>query len=162
LKEPAKSSKIKLCFYYIYFCFILLSYSCGGDNQPSVELKSWSVSQKGTILEIGYGSHASFPQYAALYLCSGYFRMTYGSKGGWGTSVILLPSFWESGEYRQGAPINATWETSGNDLVISFNGRISSLNVDGKIRLLPPGEDNLVAEVSVKVDGNVQLDKTNW
>ena len=56
---------------------------------------AWSVSRNGNILEISYGSDSDYPQYAALHLDSSYLRMNYGPGSGWGTSVVLFPSFWE-------------------------------------------------------------------
>src|SRR5579863_3033841 len=57
-----------------------------GDNT----LNTWSVSQNGNLLQIGYGSGTSFPQYAALDLSSSYFRMVYSMASQWGTSIVLL------------------------------------------------------------------------
>ena len=85
--------------------------------------------------------------------------MNYGPGSGWGTSVVLLPSFWEGDLLYQGAPINATWETIGEDLVLSINGTISSLSVQIQLRLLPPEQDSISAEVAVNVRGDVVLDE---
>ncbi|MCS7105408.1 MAG: hypothetical protein NZ954_07615 [Thermofilaceae archaeon] len=43
---------------------------------------SWSITQKGDILQIAYGMRGSYPQYAALHLDSGYFRVNYGPESG--------------------------------------------------------------------------------
>lgn len=71
--------------------------------------QTWLVRQRGTILEIACGSGSYFPQYAALHLDSGYFRMVYSPRSGWGTSVILMPAFWSGGRYYQGAPVTVSW-----------------------------------------------------
>ena len=79
-------------------------------------MKTWSVTRNVPVLQIGYGSGVSFPQYAVLDLNSGYFRMIYSTTAGWGTSVILLPALWSRTscptDYCQGAPVTATWQTS--------------------------------------------------
>lgn len=59
---------------------------------------TWSVSQNGQTLEIGYGSGDDFPQCAVLDLDSSYFRMNPDCSSDWGTSVCLLPAIWESGD----------------------------------------------------------------
>jgi hypothetical protein len=121
-------------------------------------LKTWVVTQSGSVLRIGYGSGGSFPQFAALHRESGFLRMNFGPTSGWGTSVVVLPSLWSKGKYYQGAPTSATWRTVGTDLVISFSARISTLGVQGQIRLTPPTGDSLTAVVSASVDGTVALD----
>lgn len=55
---------------------------------------TWSVVESGEELRIHYGSNGNFPQYAVLHRTDGYFRMIPGTLAGWGTSVILPPSFW--------------------------------------------------------------------
>ena len=144
---------------------LLLLASCGGRKSvtqnptaPSSSASVWSVTQSGTVLEISYGSGASFPQYAALHTESGYFRMNFGPGSGWGTSVVILPSFWSGGTYYQGARTTATWGTSGADLIIAFSSNVSALTVQGQIRLQAPSADSLVATVNASVSGTVVLD----
>jgi len=124
--------------------------------------KTWSVSRNGSILQIGYGSGVNFPQYAALHLSSGYFRMVYSTASGWGTSVLLLPALWSKGscptDYCQGAPVTASWRRSGADLVLSVHGTIATLKVAVKVTLTPPAMSTLVAHVATKVSGTVRLD----
>jgi hypothetical protein len=133
----------------------LLATHCSGEEcWPN----AWSVARRGTVLEIAYGCGGDSPQYAALHLESGYFRMNYGPGAGWGTSVVLVPSFWEGGVLHQGAPIEATWETRSGDLVISMRGTISQLSVDLGLQLSPPGSGSLSAAVTVTADGSVVLD----
>ena len=119
---------------------------------------SWSVAQRGRIIEVGYGSDSNFPQYAALHTESGFLRLNYGPRSAWGTSIILLPSFWLGGSYYQGAQIIVAWRNENADLVISFNGSISALHVQGHIRLTPPKLNLISGTVMVKVDGDVHLD----
>lgn len=132
--------------------------SCVSNNENTTPSESWKVTEKESIVEVAYGSETDFPQYAALHLESGYFRTNYGPGSGWGTSVILLPSFWEKGIYYQGAPISYTWRTEDSELLLSFTGNISSLNISGNICIAPPTQNLLSATISINVDGNVELD----
>lgn len=150
-----KYLKLSVLLTCICMVIILLSCSCDGPPPPS---KSWKVIERGSIVEVAYGSETDFPQYAALHLESGYFRMNYGPGSGWGTSVILLPSFWEKGIYYQGAPISCTWITEGSELLLSFTGNISSLNISGNICIAPPTQNLLSATIIINVDGNLELD----
>ena len=126
---------------------------------PTPVASAWSVTRNGNILQINYGSGTSFPQYAALHTDDGFFRMNTGPASGWGTSVMILPCFWSGGRNVQGAPVTATWRTEGADLVVSFSATISTLAVQGEIRLQPPGQNVLTATVTVTVDGSVSLDQ---
>ena len=137
-------------------CVILAG--CNGDNITQPQSKNWTITQKNNILEISYGNGANFPQYATLHLTSSYFRMNYGPNSGWGTSVVLLPSFWSGGKYYQGSPVSATWKTEGENLVISRTGVIYTLNVRGEVYLFPPDTDSFSATVSINVDGSMLLD----
>ena len=136
----------------------ILLLGCVSNNENTTPSESWKVTEKESIVEVAYGSETDFPQYAALHLESGYFRMNYGPGSGWGTSIILLPPFWEEGIYYQGAPISYNWKTEGSDLLLSFTGNISSLNISGNIRIAPPTQNLLSAAISINVDGNVELD----
>jgi len=145
----------------------------GGDAATG-GAKAWSITRRVTpqnedILEIAYGSGVDFPQYAAFYLrdaqgTGGFLRPIHGRDVIWGTSIVALPSFWEQVEgepepvYHQGARIETvTWETRGGDLFISYETSISSLRVQGEIRLLPPGENFTWGEVRISVSGAVAL-----
>lgn len=123
---------------------------------------SWSISQKGDIVEIAYGSGSHYPKYASLHLDSGFFRMNYGPESAWGTSVLVVPSFWEDGTLYQGASITDTWEIVNSDLVLSIDGTISSLSVSTEIRLSPPTDNSISADVTIEVDGDVELDDRPW
>ena len=145
------------CFIVIFGSALLTN--CKTSPTTSATSESWSITQKNNIVEIGYGRAINFHQYAALHLEDSYFRMNYGPGSGWGTSVVLLPSFWEGGSLYQGAPINATWEIAGEELVLSIDGTISNLSVQIQLRLLPPEQGSISAEVAVNVTGNVVLDE---
>lgn len=128
------------------------------ETSPALA-QTWQVRQRGTILEIFYGSGSSFPQYAALHLDSSYFRMVHSPQSGWGTSVILLPAFWSRGRYYQGAPVTATWRTEGRDLLLFVSGIIASLRVSLEVRLSPPDGYRLTAQVrTTSVTGDVAID----
>ncbi|HLX57601.1 MAG TPA: hypothetical protein VKR83_11290 [Ktedonobacteraceae bacterium] len=123
---------------------------------------TWSVSQNGIILQIGYGSGTNFPQYAALDLSSSYFRMVYSMASQWGTSIVLLPALWSSvscpTDYCQGAAITASWHTVGSNLLLSIKGTIATLNVSSVVTLTPPANNVFVTQVSTIVTGSVILD----
>lgn len=119
----------------------------------------WLVGERGTVVEISYRKDRQFAQYAALHTESGYFRLVYGPDSEWGTSVVLLPSFWSGDQYFQGAPIDVVWRPEGDDLVVSFEGNLATLHVDGEVRLEPPGQDRIVALVAVTTTGGVALDR---
>lgn len=133
-------------------------------SQGNTTTNSWSVSpdSTGTILQIGYGSGTNFPQYAALYLNTGYFRMIYSTTAGWGTSIVLLPALWSKAscptDYCQGATITASWQSVGSNLVFSINGTIATLQVSSTVTLTPPANNHFVAQVSTSVVGSVVLD----
>jgi uncharacterized repeat protein (TIGR01451 family) len=121
--------------------------------------EEWFVVQDGNEVRIHYGSSTDHPQYGALHLTDSYFRLNYGPISGWGTSVILLPAFWSGDVYYQGAPITATWQVEGSDLVLSINGSIASLNISSKVRLRPPKKNEAItAQVTTNVQGSILLD----
>ncbi|MGC8782931.1 MAG: hypothetical protein ACP5RN_00885 [Armatimonadota bacterium] len=125
----------------------------------SASAQTWLVRQRGTVLEIAYGSDSHFPQYAALHLDSGYFRTVYSPQSGWGTSVILMPAFWSGGRYYQGAPVTTSWRTEGSDLLLLISGTIASLRVSLEVRLSPPVQNGFIARVrTLSVTGNITLD----
>ena len=117
---------------------------------------------KGSHLHIAYGRGRNFPQYADLDKKSGYLRMINSTAAGWGTSVILLPALWSHAscpaDYCQGAPVRASWRTSGPNLVLSVHGTIATLKVAVTVTLTPPSGSTLTAKVTTKVTGTVQLD----
>ncbi len=139
---------------------------CGGGSHsapsvpsaPTTTQATWSVAQRGDIVEIAYGRGSDYPQYAALHTDSGYLRLNYGPTSGWGTSLILPPSFWSGGTYYQGAPLAASWTVDGTNLVVSFTGSISGLQFTGQIRLSPPTSSSISGVVTVEVSGSVALD----
>lgn len=156
MKKESTMKKVLInCCLCLLSVTLLTTFGCGDSarSQPR-----WSARQNGDIIEIAYGSGTDYPQYAALHLDSGYLRMNYGPGSGWGTSVILLPSFWSRGAYYQGSPITATYTIEGADLLMTFRGNIAGLSVEGKIKILPPAGKSVSAKVSVVATGNIDLD----
>ncbi len=124
------------------------------------ERSPWKVKNEDRQLKIFF----SESQYAALHLDSSYLRLVYGPSSGWGTSVIVFPSFWEktSGQerYWQGnlnQPLHYNWKIQGNELVLFISGEISSLKVNGEIAFAPPQKDLFSAAVCINVEGKVKL-----
>lgn len=165
----ARSSR--LCIVLVLLPLIMLagcsitttSASAAPPSHGNTTTNTWSVTQNGTILQIAYGSGASFPQYAALDLSSSYFRMVYSTTSNWGISVILLPVFWSQVSCPppglcQGASVTATWQTMGSDLILSIQGTIATLQVASTVNLTPPENNHFAAQVSTTVTGSVKLD----
>jgi len=147
----------------IFLIVFIINVYCNGnreDNLPTspTPLAEWSVAQKGNILEIAYGTEGDYSQYGALHLNDSYFRLIYGPESGWGTSVILMPSFWEGGVLYQGAPVSYTYQIYGSDLIINANGNISTLNVNFQICIFPPTDDSITSQITVSAFGNINLD----
>jgi hypothetical protein len=120
---------------------------------------SWSITRRGDILEVGYGSGSHFPQFAALHTTSSFLRLSEGPGCSWGTSIILFPALWIDGRYHQGSHIAVAWMLESPDLLISFSGAISTLRVHGQLRLHPPNPDFIGGSVEVHTFGSVRLDR---
>ena len=128
------------------------------DKSPPTVLQSWGTAQKGSIVEVSYGSGSHFPQYAALHRDCAFLRVNWGPLSGWGTSLVLLPSLWVAGKYYQGAPIDIQFQRDGPDFLILFSGAIATLKAFGYIRLMPPQSNTFSGQVSVRVRGTADLD----
>jgi hypothetical protein len=120
--------------------------------------RTWkaAVPGNGDPWGIAYGSGVDFPQFAALYPKSGYFRLV--AKTTWGTSIVLTPSFWSGKVLTQGMPLNATYHVEGDRLVIDATGSRNGLNVTLRVSLSPPGGGRITAEVNVWCKGSIALD----
>lgn len=136
---------------------LLLAALFGCDPCPD-DQGEWSVAQNGQVLEIAYGKDGDFPQFAALHLNDSYFRMIPTADSGWGTSVVIMPSFWSGGMLYQGAPVSCLYNSVGSDLSFVLRGIIATLNVTAEIRLSPPLGDSISAYVSLSVAGDIALD----
>jgi hypothetical protein len=119
--------------------------------------RKWRVIKKLGIVAVHFGGSRSFPQVAALHEKSGYFRLTCGECG-WGTSVVLLPTFWAMNRLFQGAPVQTRWQTDDEDLCLSLASRIAHLDVSAQVRLHPPEPQSITAHVSVQVESDPALD----
>lgn len=132
---------------------------CGGQNCSDASVaNTWSVARRGRIVEVGYGSGCDFPQYAAVHADSSFLRLNYGQRSRWGTSIVLLPSG-PPVRTIKGAPITVDWQKEGLDLVIMFGGSISALQVQGQVRLTPPASNSICGGDTIRVAGNVNLDR---
>ena len=128
------------------------------DKSPPTVLQSWGTAQKGSIVEVSYGSGSHSPQYAALHTDCAFLRVNWGPLSGWGTSLVLLPSLWVAGKYYQGAPIDIQFQSDGPDFLILFSGAIATLKAFGHIRLMPPQSNTFSGQVTVRVSGTADLD----
>jgi hypothetical protein len=118
----------------------------------------WHVRRRARELRVHHGAGEHHPQYAALHLDSSYLRLSHGPVSGWGTSLILLPSFWSGGRLRQGAPVAAAWRADGPDLLLAVAGAIGRLVVSIDVRLVAPGAAGLTALVAARLTGSAPLD----
>ncbi len=89
-----------------------------------------------------------------------------GPSAGWGTSIIVPPSFWTTEDggasdagssYNQGTPINVQTHIECDQVELSFSGTIASLGFTGTLRLDPPAADQLIAHVEMTTNGSVAL-----
>ena len=141
--------------------FTIATISCTQSND--IELTgTWSANITNNILQIGYGID-NWPQYIALHLDSSYLRMIPSENTGWGTSICILPIFWESGELYQGTTIDVSTSTSNNIISIAFSGTIKTtanneLTSNGTIDISPPENNVISAKISIKTTGSISLD----
>ncbi|MCI4626599.1 MAG: hypothetical protein L3V56_11645 [Candidatus Magnetoovum sp. WYHC-5] len=144
--------------------------SCGSESDDS-NVWSYNNNDKENTLEISYKFNGTATQYAVIDLDDSYFRMVYNSNSTWGTSVILLPSFWtksicddndDRDSLCQGAPIEiSTVQIDGDDLVISIKGTIGGLSAQGQLQFLPPQYNSFSATVNMTISGDVDLDTSH-
>ncbi|MEE9443896.1 MAG: dockerin type I repeat-containing protein [candidate division Zixibacteria bacterium] len=140
----------------------LVNYIFKSGPAPGESSSNWIVTQDGSTVRIAYGSDISYPQYASLDTAGSYFRMVSGTESGWGTSIVLMPTFWEGGKLLQGGTVVYSYQEICNDLVLSFSGDISTLQVEGEIIIAPPRGDSSVASVKITVTGSVEPDIRPW
>jgi hypothetical protein len=129
------------------------------DWKGATEGCSWSLAWRGRVIEAGFGRGHHFPQYVALHADSGFLRLNGGPASDWGTSIVLLPSFWEAGRYNQGGPVSVSWQARRSTLILLFSGCLSSLQVHGEVHLAEPETDSITCDVWVSVEGYVNLDR---
>lgn len=133
-------------------CLLLAGFS-------AASFATWSATLNGNILQVYHTSSAGSPQVLAVHLDSSYYRLNTGPGCGWGTSVILWPSYWSGNQLFQGGPIlNYATIPAGPDLLIKLMGRVGNLNCKGSIRLSPPVGNSIQAAVTMSLSGSVVLD----
>ncbi len=154
--DPKRKNRLTLgLFAFLSFFFV----SCDSTNEPPPPPEpTWSVGVSGDVVEIGYGTGTSFPQYAALHLSSSYLRLNYGPESTWGTSIILAPAFWSGGTYYQGAPVTHSSQVPGSNLILTVDGAIAGIPFAARVELSPPGADAMTASVSVSAQGGPPVD----
>ncbi len=128
------------------------------DAKAKVVAGTWklTVPENGDPWRIGFGSGTDFPQFAALDTRSGYFRLVSGTT--WGTSIVLPPPFWSGGKLLQGVPIKASHLVDGDKLIINASGVRDGLKLNLRVSLSPPSDGRIVAEVSGRSEGKIELD----
>ena len=118
----------------------------------------WSVSSSTSRMELAFGSGTDFPQYGVIDTSSGYARFVYGPSGGWGTSIILTPSFWTSdGVNHQGTSIDVHPDIRCDQLQVTFTGTLAGLAFTGILQVGAPGADQVTAHVEMTTTGTVPL-----
>ncbi|HLK56604.1 MAG TPA: hypothetical protein VKU00_08570, partial [Chthonomonadaceae bacterium] len=126
------------------------------------QAQQWFVSYSSTdsaLLQINYGTTTNAPQYGALDTTSSYFRLNYGPQSSWGTSIVVMPSYWSGGVYYQGYPVSVSWKVNAyNKLILSLKGVSNTLTTHATITLSPPGTSAITATVAARVTGSITLD----
>ena len=139
------------------FCLPLSGCPNGNNSKDK-----WTWKRHEKILEIGYRKSASeWPQMAAIHLDTGALRMVYGPDSGWGPTVYIPPSLWTveygSEKHHLGAPVSATVNTVGDELLVEFDGTIGGLKFVSHIWFSPPANDRFEAFATVWTSGDVKL-----
>ncbi|HEU5437972.1 MAG TPA: hypothetical protein VFU88_01685 [Ktedonobacterales bacterium] len=135
--------------------------AAGGPRTVQGVGNGWLVVRANGALQIYYGSGTNFPQYGTLDLSSSYLRLVSGPTSVWGTSIILMPSFWSPscpGDYCQGAPVSARTYTLGALLVVQIAGTIGSLTVVERLVIAPPQPNLVTAHLAAALYGTVTLE----
>ena len=132
-------------------------------NTENIQNYSWKVTSNNSILEISRGKNDNYPQYIALHTNDSYFRMVPSENATWGTSICIMPIFWENGTLYQGTTIETSTTTSENNLIISFSGIQSTsndntLSSSGTIEISPPNNQSISATVNMVVNSLIELD----
>lgn len=123
--------------------------SCGGDK--------WIVDTVGREIRFSYGSGVDYPQYAALYTDSSHLRLTYGHEGGWGTAVLLTPSFWIGPVYYMGTPIETEVQLTCDTVTVEYSGTIAGLHSSGTLVINAPTATETTAHVHIATSGTITL-----
>jgi hypothetical protein len=105
-----------------------------------------------------FGPEDNLSQYFALHTESGYIRFVPSPECGWGTSVVIVPSFWSGGLYRQGMRCSASWDIVGTSVNLIVSARSEELSVEARVSVKPPIQRKITATVSVKLEGDLSVD----
>jgi len=143
------------------------TYSPNPSPSP-VTPKIWSVRRNGKIIEGGYGELGNTPQCIAFIeetnnnniLSGAWLRPVDSTECEFGPSINTAFCWWEAGSppiYHQGAPVTATWEIQGSDLLIKYSGTSGGLSFQGTILINPPINNSITAIVTVMTTGNLNL-----
>lgn len=151
-----KHTLIKTMILILSFVLVFQMIRVPGPVQAAAD--QWAVTRVGDDLQIAYGSDGHFPQYGVLHLYSGYFRLLYAEDAGWGTSVILMPTFWSGGVNYQGTNVNASHRIVGENLELTVTGITQSLSITTTVLIEPPVNGVIQAQVSANLTGTINLD----
>lgn len=121
--------------------------------------QGWSVEVSSSEMEIFYGTRGNYAEMMAMDLTSSYYRLNTGPGCGWGTSVILWPSYWSNNQLYQGGPVaTENWSKAGSDLVLYVTGTVGGLTCSAKMQLSPPVGKSFSVTVWESNTGNVTID----
>lgn len=114
------------------------------------DTRTWHVEQIGDAVRIFYKRGSDYLQYGAIDLASSYLRLNSGAGSGWGTSIVLLPSFWSNQVYYQGSRVRIIGMMclpKGQNLGILMAGTIATLRVYVQMVLYPPTLSSITARI---------------
>jgi hypothetical protein len=127
--------------------------TCSGASAST-----WYTSTSGTIYQISYGTPSSNPEYAVIDLTSGYMRFNTGPTSGWGTSVIVVPSYWSGGNLYQGYPVAVTSKISGTKLLLTLTATSNKYHISETNSIAPPTATYISAVVTATLTGSMPLE----
>ncbi len=111
----------------------------------------WQVSQNGNTLEIVYKDGENFTKYAEFNLDNSALRLRASAASGWSPAALLAPLFTGEKTVYQGAPVTTPggYFEAGGQVMIFFTWEGGGNSFIGGIRMLPPVNNELSAEVLV-------------
>lgn len=122
----------------------------------------WLVRPAGEELRIFRTGGARDPvQVAALHTNSAYFRLAPGPHSGWGTSVVLSPTFWSDGKLHQGAPVEVEWDSCGDNLRLLLRGGLHTVHFGSELLIAPPQNHTMQVRVNGWLEGSANLPAGN-
>jgi hypothetical protein len=124
----------------------------------AVHASSWSARTRRRVLEAAHHTADGGHQCVALHLDSGYLRLVPDPSSSWGTSVVIVPSFWSRGRLHQGIRLRASRSVADDDLIVTVSGKRGGLAIEGEVRVRPPADGSIRAEVRIRTSGRPRLD----